>query len=476
MKSPEQGLNPEGKSIEVEKTEVLRNEYKNLMGDYQRLYREIIKLERKHPLERRDEAVQWEILEIDKERNQIHQKLNRIAEQVGRTKEDVIVDMVRWQKSLKEFGLPEFSVLDSGDMIESFGSTYFNIALQLDRPQFHEKRETVLGEPFLKGSEDEEKHSKPVIADDELLIVFSINTILPKFGYPRGYGMLEEKKPFDYDERIARAKNLAKKTNGKFFINTQGSHHESDANVMGVVIPKKNLEKVAGVIRNDPEKFRLGEQFYTDSTLQELRTKKKEEDIQREKELQEDEKLWRKDFNKEYPHFAEQCNEIESSFGSLSLWVDNLRAITDNPSTKSVLQNYEELRKKYRNLKTAIDEYRSGRKSWYNLALDEGNPPANYFSANIREMEWMLAELSKDKEIELLQEKAKRLKDWRTKAEFKNLASKFSVKKGDIMTALNKLQKSHPEWTDNRLEPNGDIVNVYSPEFFDALIKQLETK
>ena len=239
--------NEPGETIEVEKEDTLRNEYKDLMNVYQRLYRDIIRLERKHPPERRDRAIQWEIMEIDKERNQTHRKLVSIAEQLGKTKEDVIVDMVRWQESLEEFGLPEFSVLDSADMIETYGATYFNIAFQLDRPQFYEKRETALGEQFWKESEDDledaEEHSKPVIADDEILIVFSINTILPKFGYPRTWGVQEEKRPFDYDERIARAKKLAEKTNGKFFLEGQGSHHEADATVMGVVVPKKDLEK-----------------------------------------------------------------------------------------------------------------------------------------------------------------------------------------------------------------------------------------
>ena len=120
--------NEPGETIEVEKEDTLRNEYKDLMNVYQRLYRDIIRLERKHPPERRDRAIQWEIMEIDKERNQTHRKLVSIAEQLGKTKEDVIVDMVRWQESLEEFGLPEFSVLDSADMIETYVATlHFNL-------------------------------------------------------------------------------------------------------------------------------------------------------------------------------------------------------------------------------------------------------------------------------------------------------------------------------------------------------------
>jgi len=273
--------NESGETIDVEKESVLRNEYKDLMNVYQRLTRDIKKLERKYPPERRDEASKFEILDIDKERHQTHLQLISIAEQLGKTKDEVIIDIIRWQKSLEEFGLPEFSILNSLDIIDTgphYRGVQFNVTIYADRPTLYNERQTVLDEPFweeaeipenkldradyFKSKQFEKENFKPVIDDDEVLIVFSVYTITPKEKTSRALGYLIENKPIDHEERIHRAEVLADRVGGKFFDKIQGSFHETDARVIGVVIPKKDVEKVAEIIRNNPTQFRLGDKFY----------------------------------------------------------------------------------------------------------------------------------------------------------------------------------------------------------------------
>lgn len=78
----------------------------------------------------------------------------------------------------------------------------------------------------------------------------------------------EELDPRDYDERVKKADTLAKEVNGKVFEKRDSGYHEAYAKILGVIVPKKDLEKVAGIIRNNPDKYRLG--MYANETKNDL--------------------------------------------------------------------------------------------------------------------------------------------------------------------------------------------------------------
>lgn len=237
--------------------ERLLNEYGQQMGTYQRITKKVRALERRYPPGARDRATNFEITELDKERHQNHLRLIEIAEKLGKSKEDVFVDIIRWENSLEEYGLPEFSILKDSDIVdtETFHSAIqFNIEPRAGKPASPAPLDKAFGD-YEFGKETYDGIARRVLKEDQILLVFSINPV-------EDYGD-EEIKPDDFKEREKRAEALAGEIGGEYFDNYQGGYHGTSAHIIGVVFPKKDLEKVAGIVRNNPNKFRLGKEFYT---------------------------------------------------------------------------------------------------------------------------------------------------------------------------------------------------------------------
>ncbi len=230
-----------------EKETAFKN-YTNAMETYLRVTNKMRGLERRYPIGTRDSAINFEIMEMDKDRHQDHLKLIEIAKKLGKSKEDVLIDIIRWENSLADYGLPEFSILKSSDILDTQGfhsAIKFNIDEDLGRPLSPAPlNESAFGSDF----------GERVFPEDKILLVFSINPI-------EGYGE-DEIKPEDYEEREKRAEALAMEINGEYFDNVQGGYHATSAHIIGVVFPIKDLESVLGIIRNSPDKFRLGKEFY----------------------------------------------------------------------------------------------------------------------------------------------------------------------------------------------------------------------
>ncbi len=81
-----------------------KEEYKLLLEKYRRQLFKLRKAER----EGSDSA---EIISIDNERNAIHNKLRKIAPDIGLTSQDITLDILVSDKDLSGYGLPEFKVL-----------------------------------------------------------------------------------------------------------------------------------------------------------------------------------------------------------------------------------------------------------------------------------------------------------------------------------------------------------------------------
>lgn len=235
-------------------TELALRKYTAAMEVYQRITKKVRALERRYPQGVRDSEINAEIAVMDKERHQDHLELIKIAKSLSKSKEDVLIDIIRWENSLEEYGLPEFSILKSSDIVDTHGfhsAIAFNIDLRHGKPGAAKP----LDEPF----ENYVFGGKPyrgatrVIPEDKILLVFSINPIAHEFAetYPR-----------DYQERVTRAEALAKEIGGEYFDHYDGAYHTTNTRIIGVVFPKKDLEKVLGIIRKNPGKFRIGKEFY----------------------------------------------------------------------------------------------------------------------------------------------------------------------------------------------------------------------
>lgn len=222
--------------------------YSTIMDSYHNLTQKLRALERHHPADARDNAIKFKITEIDKDRHNLHLKAVEIAEKLGKTKDDVLIDIIRWDNSLSEYGLPEFSILKNADIVET-GGFHSAIQFNINETEGVPSEPTPLDKQFTDYGDKEN-----VIEENEVLLLFSI---VPVEG--SGERRLQ---PEDYDKRDARAESLAKEVGGKYFNQSMGGYHATSADVIGVVIPKEKLQKVAEVIRDNPKKFRLGKEFY----------------------------------------------------------------------------------------------------------------------------------------------------------------------------------------------------------------------
>ncbi|PIR76807.1 MAG: hypothetical protein COU32_00140 [Candidatus Magasanikbacteria bacterium CG10_big_fil_rev_8_21_14_0_10_42_10] len=81
-----------------------QEEYDDLISQYQIKLQELRVAERR----RRDQSI---ILFLDKERNAIHNKLRKLGLSIGKSSQDIMLDILASEGDLSEYQLPEFKVL-----------------------------------------------------------------------------------------------------------------------------------------------------------------------------------------------------------------------------------------------------------------------------------------------------------------------------------------------------------------------------
>src|SRR3989344_3035228 len=171
-------ISPESRN---EREQIL-GEYGQQMETYQRITKRVRSLERRYPPDSRDKAISFDILETDKDRHQNHLRLIETAKKLGKSKEDVLVDIIRWENSLQEYDLPEFSILKSSDIVDMQGfhsGIQFNIYEDERRPAPPTPLDRVFGDYEL-GEETYGGVAERVFRvfpEYKILIVFSINPI-----------------------------------------------------------------------------------------------------------------------------------------------------------------------------------------------------------------------------------------------------------------------------------------------------------
>src|SRR3989344_4338303 len=231
-----------------ENQESIAEDYFSLLGSYDRMSKRIAAVQRRYPVPG-DPEITAEISELDKERHKTHLQLLEMGAKLGKEKSDVLVDVIRKQRTLEEYGLPEFSILTENDIIKTddwHNPYHFNVDSGARLPSSGDEigwlRERL-----------RERGDKREFSKDKFMLVFAIIPI-------ENYGD-DELEPDDYVVRVKRAKALAEQMGGEIFEKRDTSYHEAEAKILGIVFPKKDLEEIAGIIRNNPEKFRLGKEF-----------------------------------------------------------------------------------------------------------------------------------------------------------------------------------------------------------------------
>lgn len=190
-----------------------------LLKEYVGLFEQVRNLRRSERAQF-DEKVQAKVQALDRKRHAKHLELLESGMRLGRDAAAVMADIIREQGSLAEYGLPEFSILDWRNDAE------------------------------LKGKYPE----------DECVLLYDVSPVR----YDQDETTHEIEAPDDYRVRQARAAALAERVHGRLenAYNSQFFHSSSQL-FLGVIIPKSALEDVAGVIRDEPEKYRIGEEFYS---------------------------------------------------------------------------------------------------------------------------------------------------------------------------------------------------------------------
>ena len=272
----------EGLPLKLEKLE----EYDNLLREHDALLRKLRRLHRSVKAMAKDSEMMEKILEVDLKTNEAHVKLRSVARELGMTESDTLADILRLQNSLEGYGLPEFSILNSDDIV--VGSVFkeercaeYNIDDFTGKPReiISKKNalETKLGLKKYMGWIGFSGGYPSAIDEDEVLIIFSVSTKIIE-----GYDVIGADDPIDMDVRVRRARALAKEVGGRFFEGEDFGYHSGPASITGVVIKKSNLVRVASIIRSEPGKYRLGEEFYSNDEAELVKKRKKQQDEERE--------------------------------------------------------------------------------------------------------------------------------------------------------------------------------------------------
>ncbi len=191
-----------------------------------------------------DQRAQNKIAAIDSERHTLHLRIVGLAKKMGKNESDIIVDLVREQRTLEEYGLPEFSILSDADVI---------------------------------GDED-------VLPRGHFLMVFDVQQV---------YAYSDWEPHVDYAIRSRRAQALADELKASFFRNQPMKFHTGETVMIGVIIPDEDFQKACSTIRDNPKKFRLKEEFYGADELKIIQRAKEE----REKRSKEEEKEYKDSYD-----------------------------------------------------------------------------------------------------------------------------------------------------------------------------------
>lgn len=256
-------------------------EYDSLLARRDVIERQIKNLEKSSRARARDETTWGIISQANEKMHDTHLKLLSVAESLGMSESDVLVDIFRYRNSLEEYDLPEFSILTPDDIGAEFsGGSSYPIDPETARPgrvlfgkeELHKEHLEYKRYKNEEAGEEELAYEEPYeepLAQDEVLIIFSVSTKVVI-----AFDVIATDTPADEELRLKRARALAEQVAGRFFEGSDTIYHTGPAYIAGVVIKKNKLEEVVSMIRDNPKKYRIGEDFFSDEELSFIKEQK----------------------------------------------------------------------------------------------------------------------------------------------------------------------------------------------------------
>ncbi len=244
-------------------------------------YHDIFQLVRSCGIDGSDAKV---LQSMDKERDRLHKQIERVGTTFGKSKADVLADLIGREGNLGDYGLPEFAVISFQQLQDS--DTFSVSGLdhnETKRENFARTAESAVQlhrnhRQFLKINKmrDEGEPSSGEVSDtnsflrevkgfgmvdvvsqirpNELVIIFTSSFTIdihqePASIFPPGF--------YEKSRRACRAiKALALEgVQAKLFEHTTGAYHRTTS-ILGIVVPTDKIDPiVAGVLRSDKSSF-----------------------------------------------------------------------------------------------------------------------------------------------------------------------------------------------------------------------------
>lgn len=187
------------------------DKYQTLLVKYKGVWNKIKQLEKKHRNNLTDPEISSSLRILEEERHGVHLEALEIATKLGKNKNEVTADILNREGNLEEFGLPEFTLCPANREFPESGVDYSLLIFNID--------------------------------DSEVLV-----------------------HPLYYSTHNERMQELAKELNLPIEEHSFNLYHNDYLPVSHCIkVSDDQLEKVASIIRNNPNRFRLKEEYFSES-------------------------------------------------------------------------------------------------------------------------------------------------------------------------------------------------------------------
>ena len=242
---------------EKEASELLiaTKKYHQMLNKYKEIESEIrMNLARINDLNR--DTISKIISRMDKDRHELHLATIAMAVKLGKNEQDVLVDLVRKDKTLAEYGLPEFSIFNGYDIIDNgywYKPFIVDSGYVIEQGEYlPDRRDNGIAniERIMNYKlEGRNYEYKPMIPADSFMLAFSISALSAL--------------RLDSEIRIDKATKLAKELDGQYISKCDSCYHEGYIRFTGVIFKNNRFEEVVNYIKNSGNKFRFGQEFYS---------------------------------------------------------------------------------------------------------------------------------------------------------------------------------------------------------------------
>lgn len=250
-------------------------EYLNIIDKYNEIVDQLENLiSRKDTLSFREDY-QDRLLDLESRRHSFHLELLTLAPLIYKNEVSVRTDLLRSRGNLGEYGLPEISILKPAD---------FQIAVedynQPRGPRIVEKIMSKLNSSNLNTpvpvNENEQwmyRDYSEVPKNGEIMFVYDTSELyVTSLLYSAGI-MLNSPNSNVIE---ARGERLAQDTGLNYSVVYHADYFhsvEDFTRVHGLIVPENDIEKIAAIIRDNPEKYSTNNKYFNEQELDQIKKK-----------------------------------------------------------------------------------------------------------------------------------------------------------------------------------------------------------